>query len=105
MVGHATHIVYVDVTLTRSNIKVTDLLKFRRTGRGYNLVIVNAHRPQQAVRAGSDDCQPPCGAFWLHPVFATSRVQYISDLRSKFALRPHHVWKYWKYGRHAVCNC
>jgi len=21
-------------------------------------------------------------------------VQYISDLHSKFALRPHHVWKY-----------
>jgi len=22
-------------------------------------------------------------------------VQYISDLHSKFALRPHHVWKTW----------
>jgi len=30
-----------------------------------------------------------------------SRVQYISDLHSKFALRPHHVWK---YGRHPVCD-
>ena len=65
MVGHATHIVYVDVTLTRSNIKVTDLLKFRRTGRGYNLVIVIAGRLQQAVHAGgSDDRQPPCRAFY-----------------------------------------
>jgi len=27
-------------------------------------------------------------------------VQHISDLHSKFALRPHHVWK---YGRHPVC--
>jgi len=26
----------------------------------------------------------------LHPVFAASRVQRISDLHSKFALRPHH---------------
>jgi len=28
-------------------------------------------------------------------------VQHISDLHSKFALRPHHVWK---YGRHPVSN-
>jgi len=36
----------------------------------------------------------------LHPAFPVSRVQYISDLHSKFALRPHHVWK---YGRHPIC--
>ena len=34
-------------------------------GRGYNLVIVIAGRWQQAVHAGGDDRQPPCGAFWL----------------------------------------
>jgi len=36
------------------------------------------------------------GDFWrlfLHPVFAASRVQRISDLHSKFALRPHHERK------------
>jgi len=27
----------------------------------------------------------------LRPVFPASRMQHISDLRSKFALRPHHV--------------
>ena len=27
-------------------------------------------------------------------VLSASRVQHISDLHSKFALRPHHVWKY-----------
>jgi len=32
---------------------------------------------------------------------AASRVQHISDLHSKFALRPHHVWK---YGRHPICG-
>jgi len=34
--------------------------------------------------------------FWrfLHPVFSSSRVQHVSDLHLKFALRPHHVWKY-----------
>jgi len=31
---------------------------------------------------------------FLRPVFPASRVQHISDLHSKFALRPHHVWKY-----------
>jgi len=29
--------------------------------------------------------------------FSASRVQHVSDLQLKFALRPHHVWK---YGRH-----
>jgi len=40
-------------------------------------------------------------SIFLRPVFSVSRVHYISDLHSKFALRPHHVWK---YGRHAVCD-
>jgi len=30
----------------------------------------------------------------LRPVFSASHVQHISDVHSKFALRPHHVWKY-----------
>ena len=37
----------------------------------------------------------------LHPVFPASRMQHISDLHSKFALRPHHVQK---YGRHPLCD-
>ena len=40
-------------------------------------------------------------ATFLGPAFAASRVQHISDLHSRFALRPHHVWK---YGRHPVCG-
>jgi len=40
-------------------------------------------------------------ASFLHPVFPASRMQHISDVHSKFALRPHHVWK---YGRHPLCN-
>jgi len=32
-------------------------------------------------------------AIFLRPVFAASRVQCISDLHSKFALKPHHVPK------------
>ena len=40
-------------------------------------------------------------ATFLHPVFSASRVQQVSDLHLKFALRPHHVWK---YGRHPICD-
>jgi len=36
-------------------------------------------------------------ATFLRSVFSASRLQHISDLHSKFALRPHRVWK---YGRH-----
>jgi len=38
---------------------------------------------------------------FLRPVFAPSRMQDVSALHLKFALRPHHVWK---YGRHPICN-
>jgi len=38
---------------------------------------------------------------FLRPVFPASRVQHISDLHSKFAIGPHHVWK---YGRHPICG-
>jgi len=31
---------------------------------------------------------------FLRPVLSASRVQHVSDLHLKFALRPHHVWKY-----------
>jgi len=38
---------------------------------------------------------------FLHPVFAASHVQHISDMHSKCALRPPHVWK---YGRHPISD-
>jgi len=38
---------------------------------------------------------------FLRPVFSASRVQHVSDLHLKFALRSHHVWK---YGKHLVCD-
>jgi len=40
-------------------------------------------------------------ATFLRPVFSASRVQQVSDLHLKFALRPHHVWE---YGRHPICG-
>jgi len=40
-------------------------------------------------------------AIFLRPVFSASRVQHISDMHSKFALRPHHVRK---YDRHPIAK-
>jgi len=31
---------------------------------------------------------------FLGPAFPASHMQQISNMHSKFALRPHHVWKY-----------
>jgi len=53
--------------------------------------VVAKIQPDKFVRLCAD------GEFlsnYLRPVFSASRVQHISNLRSKFALRPHHVWKY-----------
>jgi len=41
------------------------------------------------------------GGDFLRPVFSASSVQHISDMHSKFAIRPHHVWK---YGRHPISD-
>jgi len=38
---------------------------------------------------------------FLGPAFPASHVRHISNMHSKFALRPHHVWK---YGRHPISN-
>jgi len=38
---------------------------------------------------------------FLGPAFPESHVQHISDMHSKFALRPHHVSK---YGKHPICD-
>ena len=48
-----------------------------------------------------DSAQMAFFASFLRPVFSASHVQHISDLHSKFALRPHHVWK---YGRHPISD-
>jgi len=45
-------------------------------------------------------------ASFLRPVFPASHAQHISDLHSKFVLRPHHVCVcHTKYGRHQLCDC
>ena len=53
-----------------------------------------------SIRASAAKIQSDKGVRWcqngdfLRPVFTASRVQHISDMRSEFALRPHHVRKY-----------
>jgi len=60
-----------------------------------------------SIHASATKIQPDKVVRWcqnddvLRPVFSASRVQHISDMHSKFALRPHHVWK---YGRHPVSD-
>jgi len=48
-----------------------------------------------------DGAQMAIFASFLCPLFSASHVHHISDLQSKFALRPHHVWK---YGRHPISD-
>jgi len=38
---------------------------------------------------------------FLRSVFSVSRVQHVSGLHPKFALRPQRVWK---YGRHPISD-
>jgi len=38
---------------------------------------------------------------FVGPAFPASRVQHVSDLRSKFALGAHNVYK---YGRYPICD-
>ena len=60
-----------------------------------------------SIRALTAKIQPDKFVQWcqngnfLRPVFSASRMQHISDTHSKFALRPHHVWK---YGRHPISD-
>jgi len=53
-----------------------------------------------SIHASAVKVQPDKVVRWcqngkfLHLILSASRVQHISDVHSKFALRPHHVWKY-----------
>jgi len=55
-----------------------------------------------ACLSSEDIARQSCAmVIFLHPVFPASRVQHISDLHSKSALKPHQVPK---YGRHPICS-
>ena len=76
---------FVWVPQTRQQISAVSRPKF---------TILSGHVEDKVVRWCKN------GDF-LRPVFSASRVQHISDMHSKFALRPHHVWK---YGRHPISD-
>ena len=60
-----------------------------------------------SIHASTPKIQPDKVVRWcqngdfLRPVFSASHVQHTSDMHSKFALKPHHVWK---YGRHPISD-
>jgi len=54
-----------------------------------------------AAKIQPDSCAMVPNGDFLRPVFSARGVQHISDMHSKFALRPHHVWK---YGRHPISD-
>jgi len=39
------------------------------------------------------------GIIFALTVFSVSRMQHVSEMHSKFALKPRHVWR---YGRHPI---
>ena len=39
-----------------------------------------------------DGAQMAIFGYFLRPVFSAKRMQHVSDLRLKFALRPQHAW-------------
>jgi len=59
------------------------------------------YMPQLRRYSPTKLCDGAKMAIFLRSVFSPSRVQHISDMHSKFALRPHHESK---YGRHLMCG-
>jgi len=59
------------------------------------------YMPQLRRYSPTKLCDGAKMADFLRPVFSASRVQQISDMHSKFALRPRHVWK---YARHPISD-
>jgi len=92
---------------TRQQISAVSRPKFTILWGHVEEVLVFNKFFQLSIHASAAKIQPDKVVRWCHngdflrPVFSTSRVQHISDVHSKFALRPHHVWK---YGRHPISD-
>ena len=65
------------------------------------VLLLNNFFPIVDICLRCDDTEMAIFALFLRPVFPASRMQHISDLHPKFALKPHHVWK---HGRHPLCD-
>ena len=96
---------FAGVTQTRQRISAVSRPKFAILwGRVEEVSMFNKFFPIVDTCVSCEDTARQICAMvpkwrFLRPVSAESCVQHISDLHSKFALRPHHVWK---YGRHPI---
>jgi len=54
-----------------------------------------------SIHALAAKIQPNKMAIFCVLYFSASRMQHISDMHSKFALKTHHMWK---YGRHTIAD-
>jgi len=93
---------------TRQRISAVNRLQFRiLSGHVEEVLLFNKFFFRLSKHALVRKIQPDKVVRWcqngdfLHSVLPASRVQHISDLHSKFALGPQHVWK---YGRHPICG-
>jgi len=99
---------FVGVPQTRKQISAVRRPKFT-TLRGHvgEVSMFNRFFSRLSIHASATKIQPDKVVRWcrngefLRPVFSASRVQHISDMHSKFALRPQHAWM---YGRHQISD-
>ena len=98
---------FAGVLQTRQQISAVSRPKFTiLRGRVEEVSLFNKffpfHRAASAAKIQPDKVVRWCqNGDFLRPIFAASHVQHISHVHSKFALGPHHVWK---YGRHPICG-
>jgi len=99
---------FAGVPQTRQHISAVSRPKFTILWRHVEeMSMFNKFFFRLSIHASAAKIQPDKVVRWcqngdfLHPVFSASRVQHISDMHSKIALRPHHVWK---YGRHPISD-
>ena len=97
---------FVGVPQTPEPISAVSGPKFTiLSGHAEEVLVLNKFFFRLSIRALVSKIWPDKVVRWcrdgdfLRPVFAASHVQRISDLHSKFALRPHHVPK---YGKHPI---
>ena len=102
---------FAGVPQTRQQISAVSWPKFTILwGHVGDILLLNNLFPVVDVCLSCEDIAPQSCAMmhrwrffgdFLSPVFSASRMQHVSDLHLKFALRPHHVSK---HGRHSLCD-
>ena len=98
---------FARVPQTRQQISAISRPKFTiLAGHVEDILLFNKFFPIVDTCLSSEDiarqsCRWCQNGDFLRPVFSASRMQNISDMHFKFALWPHHVWK---YGRHPISD-